>query len=184
MLQVYTSFLPLLERLDLMFDDLKLINEIADIDEKRVVVTEAKSAIKILSVNPKAKILVLSDIPSFPEGQILLQKGIKGYANTYIHKIHLDQAIQMIEDGNIWLYPSFMHEIISRAIPDPDQKNNILNKLTLREQETALLVASGKTNKEIAIELGITERTVKAHMSSIFEKIGVHDRFALAVMLK
>ncbi len=90
----------------------------------------------------------------------------------------------LIKSGNIWLYPSFMQELIAQSFVQTNSKNELLEKLSLREKETALEVAKGKSNKEIAIELNITERTVKAHLSSIFEKVGASDRFTLALMLK
>lgn len=183
MIQVYTPFSPLINRLEKIFDNLDIKNSIMDINEKHIVIAEARSALKILSENPKVKVFVLSDVPSFAEGQLLLYKGAKGYANTYIHLAHLSNAIQIINNGNIWVYPSFMTELVSHSMPDIDAKDDILNKLTLREQETALQIAKGMTNKEVAIELGITERTVKAHMSSIFKKTEINGRFTLALIL-
>ena len=55
--------------------------------------------------------------------------------------------------------------------------------LTERELQVLHLLAEGLSNKEIALALAITERTVKAHLSSIYEKLGVSDRLALAVLL-
>ncbi|UUA74872.1 helix-turn-helix transcriptional regulator [Cellvibrio sp. QJXJ] len=62
------------------------------------------------------------------------------------------------------------------ALPSAD-----LNLLTGRERAVAELVAAGKTNKEVARELDITERTVKAHLGASFEKLGVRDRLQLAL---
>ena len=59
----------------------------------------------------------------------------------------------------------------------------LLKRLTQKEQEVALLLKKGLSNKEIALHVGITERTVKAHLSSIFEKTGAKDRLALALVL-
>ena len=53
--------------------------------------------------------------------------------------------------------------------------------LTRREREVALLISRGSCNKEIAVKLKISERTVKAHLTSIFLKLGVSDRLQLAV---
>ncbi len=190
MVQVYTAFAPLLERIKTLFkkedfqEKLIIRNSIFEINEEDIVITDAATALKILSERADLKVMALSDMPSFSEGQVLLQKGIKGYANTYIHAQHLQQAIMLIKSGNIWLYPSFMQELISQSFVQTNSKNELLEKLSVREKETALEVVKGKSNKEIAIELNITERTVKAHLSSIFEKVGASDRFALALMLK
>ena len=55
--------------------------------------------------------------------------------------------------------------------------------LTPREQQIALAIADGRTNRDIAAKLGITEQTVKNHLTSIFEKVGVDNRLQLGLAL-
>ena len=55
--------------------------------------------------------------------------------------------------------------------------------LTTRERLVAEAIAAGKTNKEAARELDITERTVKAHLGAVFDKLGVRDRLQLVLLL-
>lgn len=59
----------------------------------------------------------------------------------------------------------------------------MLAALTQREREVALCVARGESNKEIARKLDLAERTIKAHLTGIFEKLGVRDRLRLALLL-
>jgi len=59
----------------------------------------------------------------------------------------------------------------------------LLNKLTEREYDIALHVASGESNKKIAQSCSITERTVKAHLSEVFQKLGIADRVKLALIM-
>ncbi len=149
-----------------------------------IILCDPESAAILLRHSPHLKTVVLSDTPSFPEGTKLLSMGIRGYANTYIHREHLIQAIESVQSGNVWLYPEFMQQMIRQvtaAIPD---RSTILDKLTEREAQTALLVCEGRSNKEIAVHLDITERTVKNHLTHIFEKLGVSDRLSLAILLK
>jgi len=190
MVQLYTGYAPLLKHIKILFSQ-KILDEklvvrsgVFEILPGDLVMTDSVTAMKILTERPELKVMALSDMPSFAEGQVLLQKGIKGYANTQIHYVHLKQAISMIQNNNIWLYPSFMQELISHSIDELDSREILLDKLSVRERETALEVAKGKSNKEIASSLEITERTVKAHLSSIFEKLDASDRFSLALMLK
>ncbi|MBV5337679.1 MAG: response regulator transcription factor [Deltaproteobacteria bacterium] len=68
--------------------------------------------------------------------------------------------------------------------PDKQKQHAALAKLTEREREVAVLVAHGECNKEIARELNIAERTVKAHLSTVFEKLDVRDRLQLAIHLR
>ena len=55
--------------------------------------------------------------------------------------------------------------------------------LTPREQQIAMAIADGRTNRDIAARLGITEQTVKNHLTSIFEKVGVDNRLQLGLAL-
>ena len=59
----------------------------------------------------------------------------------------------------------------------------LLNKLTHREYDIAVRVGNGENNKQIAKSCGITERTVKAHLTEVFQKLGVTDRLNLALVL-
>jgi len=184
MIQIYTPSSALLERMQKLLPELYVANGIFDINKDNVVITDVNSASKLLSERPELKVLALSDTPNFEEGQGLLQKGLKGYANTYIHLLHLNQALDFINTGNIWLYPSFMQELIDSTKKKVPKEEVILELLTAREKETALQVANGKSNKEIAQALNITERTVKSHLSSIFEKTKTGDRMSLALKIK
>ena len=64
-----------------------------------------------------------------------------------------------------------------------NQTPQILNDLSQREKEVALLVAKGETNQMIANDLDISYNTVKLHIASIFEKLGIRSRVALAILL-
>lgn len=183
-MQLYTDFSPLFKRIAAILPHIKVVNSSSGLKTSEdVTITDPKSALGLLERFDKIKLLVLSDNPNFAEGRILLQKGIKGYGNTYIHALHLMQALAMIKNGQIWLYPQFIQQLIKTMRLSPE-KDELLEKLTEREREIALFVSQGLSNKEIAIELNITERTVKAHLSAVFEKVGVHERLKLALMLQ
>lgn len=68
--------------------------------------------------------------------------------------------------------------VTSPATPAPRQQT-----LTPREQQIASGIAAGRTNRDIAARLGITEQTVKNHLTSIFEKVGVDNRLQLGLVL-
>ncbi len=184
MIQLYTKHLPLIERLSDIDVVFAMVSQIENLFADEVVIADPKAAQEILQKRRDVNILVLSDNPSFEEGSSLLALGIKGYGNSYMFTLHVQQAIAMLENGSIWLYPSFMQELITTITPEKSFKEPILNKLTEREREIALHVSQGYSNKEIAIALNITERTVKQHISHIFEKLNVSDRLSLALLLK
>lgn len=132
------------------------------------------------------KIVLCSNKPSYIEGFSMLPLGIRAYVNTYMAHVHIQDMLKAVKSGNIWLYPEFIQKMIEE-LAQPKKplhvKTSILDKLSERERQIALLVKEGLSNKEIAFKTEITERTVKAHLSAIFEKIGVRDRLSLALML-
>lgn len=151
--------------------------------------TNAKETIAdILALNPNAKILLLSREPNFIEGREYLALGIKGYANAHMQEVHFNDAVTSIKNGNVWLYPEFIQSMIvlmtKEASTSKDQNQNVLEKLTSKERDIANLIYQGLTNQEIAEVSGITLRTVKAHVSAIFEKTGVKDRINLVILMR
>ncbi len=135
---------------------------------------------------PRCYIFVLNGLPSYAEGMALLQHAIAGYGNTYMSKLHLHDALELISHGNIWLYPEFVQQMIghaSRIAPKGEVTHPKLALLTPKELEIAKLVGEGMTNKEIATIQAITERTVKAHLTAIYTKLEVADRLSLALMI-
>lgn len=181
---IHSGHQPLINRMEDITLDATAVSDVTALAEPTILITDPKTAPTLLKRTAQP-VIVLSDTPSYHEGSPLLALGMRGYANTYIHPDHLQQAITTIRSGNVWLYPEFMQQLIQQAthaIAQP--KLTVLEPLTERERETALLVREGLSNKEIASRLGITERTVKQHMSHIFEKLEVSDRFALAMLLK
>lgn len=128
-------------------------------------------------------VLLFSDQPSNTEGLELFKLGIKGYLNTFATVERIQQALTTIEAGSIWLGPSLMQAMI-QSTAQKSNNNHWQSSLTERECQVAESVLESKTNREIAEQLEITERTVKAHMHNIFEKLGVSDRLSLALKIK
>lgn len=132
------------------------------------------------------RVMILSMTPSFADAQKFLQLGAMGYGNAMMHEYHLHSAYQALEEGKVWLHPDF----ISLMIAQIRDKNNsiekslvVLDNLSKREQEVALMLGNGATHQEIADALEITVRTVKAHATSIYQKLDVKDRLALSLLL-
>ncbi len=134
------------------------------------------------------RIFLLSDQPGDEEGLTFLKLGIVGYANTYISPERLSEAVRVITSGAVWLGQKVMQRLILDSYARAREKvvsnsEKILGSLTKRERETANLVAQGQSNLEIASNLKITERTVKAHLSSIYEKTKTGSRLNLALLI-
>lgn len=110
----------------------------------------------------------------------LVDIGVEGYILKDSSSAELVRAIKHIYQGETYIQPDLIPALNSRLIHRDEDKEKI-EALTRRELEVLKLVAKGHFNKEIAIQLDISERTVKNHISSIFRKIDVSDRTQAAV---
>ena len=127
--------------------------------------------------------LVLSTHASDEEGHQLLVHGASGYAHTHLPAQSLSRILMSIEEGSIWMGRSLLQKLlqdIDQRLP-PVQANQWALGLSEREAEVAQHVALGQSNAEIAQHLQITERTIRAHLSAVFEKLHVQDRLQLAL---
>ncbi|MET1115676.1 MAG: response regulator transcription factor [Comamonas sp.] len=129
-----------------------------------------------------AKVLVLSNRPSDEEGRQLLARGACGYAHAQSGAEMLSQMLQSMAGGNIWMGRSLLQRLlrdVDARLPEP--QNHWAQALSPREQEVARYASLGESNAEIAERMSIGERTVRAHLSAVFEKLQVSDRLMLAL---
>ncbi len=131
-----------------------------------------------------AKVIVLHNKPEFQIVKKLLKHKISGYGNIMMDKTHILSAIKMANEDKIWLYPEFVSQLIMLVDNDLDTLDEKLEILTLREKDVAKLITKGCSNKDISEYLNISLNTVKVHLSKIFQKLNVKDRFGLTVLLK
>ena len=138
------------------------------------------TAIERLQVKqPQTAIVILT---TFNEDELMrqgLQAGARGYLLKDTDRNTLFNTIRAAARGETLLQP----EIVQKLLNMPGTKNKSISPvvqtdLTTREIEVLNGVANGQTSKEIAYHLGITERTVKAHLTSIYNKLGVDSRAA------
>jgi DNA-binding NarL/FixJ family response regulator len=141
----------------------------------------------MISAQKGTKVFVLSDRPNNEEGISCLRLGCVGYANSYIAHPRLNLAVQAVGSGLIWTGSSLMQHMIqasSAGIKNMEDGETgrpaLLAKLSKREYQVAALVAEGLQNSEVAQRLDITERTVKAHLSSSYAKTSTQSRLGLA----
>lgn len=130
--------------------------------------------------NDPLKVLILT---VYSEVEYLV-KAVDIGANGYILKdsgsAELKQAINAVIDEGSYIQPNLIPALNSRLI-NRDMDREKLASLTKREVEILTQVACGMFNKEIAVNLNISERTVKNHISNIFKKIDASDRTQAAV---
>lgn len=134
-----------------------------------------------------APLVVLSDQPDDDEALACFAAAAKGYCNAHALPEVLGRVADVVLQGGLWIGESLMQRLLqgtaripaAAAAPRPGW----IDLLTERERQVALAVAAGSSNKEIARQLGITERTIKAHTGAIFEKLGVRDRLQLSLLV-
>ena len=128
---------------------------------------------------PEAKILALGEKPPQREGSELL-RGIHGFVLYAQAKPKLAPALRALSNDHWWLpHTVFEHFAQLSAMSNRTQESA---RLTPREAQILALHMNRLSNKEIAGNLNITERTVKFHLAKIFDKLGVRDRHNAAEM--
>lgn len=182
----------------LEFDgDMKVILETGDGEECIKLLEKNKPDVLLLDINMPKKngIEVLSEIRKngsdlkvlmltvHNEVEYLIKAidiGVDGYILKDSESAELKKAIYTIMEGEKYIQPSLIPALNARLINIDEDKDKI-EQLTKREIEVLAKVAKGMFNREIAISLNISERTVKNHISNIFKKIQVSDRTQAAV---
>ncbi len=132
-------------------------------------------------------VVVLSDTPDDAEALTALSAQARGYCNSHAGPEVLAKVASVVSQGGLWIGEALMHRILSvqHLIPVPAAaaRPEWRVGLTAREVQVAELAAAGTRYKEIARVLLITERTVKAHIAAIFDKLEVRDRLQLALLV-
>ena len=136
-------------------------------------------------------LIVLADVPDEGEALAALAAGASGYCNGHAAPAVLTQVGLAVANGGLWVGQNLMQRLLSAtarglaASPGAKSADGAVwrERLTVREQEAAMLIAQGASNKEVASHMAITERTVKAHVGALLEKLGARDRLQLSLIV-
>ena len=132
----------------------------------------------------KAKVIVLTSFLDDDRLLPALEAGAAGYLLKNSQPAELARAVRAAQAGEAIIDPTAAARLV-HALSDPDRVRPTatpLDQLTGREREVLTLIAQGRANKRIALELGISEKTVKAHVGHVLAKLGVTDRTQAAVL--
>ena len=197
-----------LKRILSLEKDILVVGEAANGDDVIKVVERTKPDILLLDLKmpkgdvvqnllevgakyPSTRVIILT---AFSEEESVLNAakgGARGFVPKGVPSTTLLQAIKAVHQGSSWTdkeIPSWetFEEIAqgqSLAREAPTQFDESIRSLTKREMEILRLVAEGLTNEEIGKKIFISEKTVKTHLTNIFDKLKVNNRFKAALML-
>lgn len=134
------------------------------------------------------RVVVMSSNPNPRQTLAMLAAGAGGYCHALATPELFRRIAVVVANGGFWIGSEFLGQLtdsVSRSLQRTDSQvdSPALVDLSKREREVAIQVRNGASNKEIAEALDITERTVKAHLGSIFGKLGIRDRLQLILLL-
>ena len=132
------------------------------------------------------RVVVLSAAPGEADAFQALNAGAVGYCHLESAPEQLREVGLVVAHGGLWMPAELVQRLVALSVrtqPASDVARVNLEVLTPRERDVARHVAQGASNREVAAALDITERTVKAHLSAVFEKLAVRDRVQLALVM-
>lgn len=136
---------------------------------------------------PQIKVLILTTFDDEAFVGDAVRAGAKGYLLKDTPSNELAEAIRMLHKGYTQLGPGILEKAMQSqptSLTEAQADMSQFSELTPREQEVLQLIAAGKSNREIAGELYIAERTVKNHVNSILRTLEVRDRTQAALLVK
>ena len=136
---------------------------------------------QIKAQNPLIKIMMLTSFSDQDHVIPAIEAGASGYQLKDIEPDELVRAIKQLMDGENQLHPKATTHLLTHFNNRNKPEKTPLDELTKREMDVLKEIAKGKSNKEIALSLFITEKTVKTHVSNILAKLGLADRTQAAL---
>ncbi len=175
-------------------DDVELVGSAADGREALVLVEQLGPDVVLMDLSmpemdgveatavitqeyPDVRVVVLSSFSEHQRVLSALEAGARGYVLKHADPEQIIQAIRAVHIGGAPIDPQVARVLLDvRRSPSSSKA-----ALTEREEEVLRLVQAGMANKQIARQLGISERTVKAHLTKTFQSLGVSDRTQAAL---
>jgi DNA-binding NarL/FixJ family response regulator len=141
--------------------------------------TGLQAARELVAVLPELRILILSMHDNEEYFFEALSAGASGYVLKSAADRDLVEACRAAMRGEPFVYPGAVRALIREFLDAPRRERKLSDPLTSRESQVVKLIAEGHSNREIAAELVISEKTVERHRANILEKLGMHDRVEL-----
>jgi DNA-binding NarL/FixJ family response regulator len=173
-----------------LWDDVERTEpEVVLLDLDLVGLNQLSDMTKLSKLCTKTRVVIVSGAISQDMEWELLKAGVRGFCQHGSSPELLKQMLMAVQKGELWVRRAVTSRLLDE-IGNISSKNkayqaskDLLNRLTEREYDIAMHVASGERNKKIAQLCSITERTVKAHLSEVFQKLGIAGRVDLALLM-
>jgi two-component system, NarL family, nitrate/nitrite response regulator NarL len=138
---------------------------------------------ELLRRAPRARVVVLTGVRDIAEHRRAIRLGAAGIVRKENAADVLARAIEKVHAGEIWIDRTLAAQALAEltSVSGSNSEMERSRSLTSREREVTSLIAEALSNKEIARRLGITETTVRHHLTSIFSKLAMNDRLELAL---
>lgn len=130
---------------------------------------------KFREICPEIKILIISmhGMPQYVRSAFMA--GANGYLLKTADSNEFFLAIQTVLNGNRYISTELTGSVLNMFLLKNEERDNLLDQLTAREKEILICVAKGLSNKEIAAELNIAEKTVVTHRTNFMRKLSLHN---------
>ena len=138
----------------------------------------------VLGIVPSQKIIMLTVSEDGDDVTTALDRGATGYVLKGVGARALADVIRTVASGDRYVAPTLSAKLLSSRAPAAGSKSGLVANLTPREREVLELVAAGMSNKHVAIQLDLQEKTVKHHMTQIMTKLGAANRTEAAMVLR
>jgi DNA-binding NarL/FixJ family response regulator len=162
---------------DVCEPELTVLLEKADQTRPAVVILDTTSQVDFASITelrrrfPQIAVVLWTDSISVEVAHHAKAAGVRGIIRKDVSEDILIRCICTVSQGELWFERSLMNSLL--------QVREV--RLSPRERQLLRLVAQGLSNKQLAAELSISEGTVKVYLAKLFRKVGVHDRYELAM---
>lgn len=159
----------------------KLTPDIIVMDLLMPIMDGIEATKQITEITPEVKVMILTSMSDQDHAIPALNAGASGYLVKESDPDELILAIKKAVNGETYIHSKITAELMTALQTNRNSKQNTLDTLTHREKEVLKEITKGKSNKEIASSLYITEKTVKTHVSNILSKLNLQDRTQAAL---
>src|ERR1700756_3532704 len=170
---------PIVGELDVLLSDRELEYIVNDMNSPNGGMRPLR---EIRRIRPDMRLIVIG--PAGNDELVLdsIIGGARAYLDVTAGPRVVREAIEVVVSGSIWAPRRLLSRLIDRLLSSPEGSlNNLAPHLTIRERQVLDLILLARSNREIARELGIEERTVKAHVGRLMRKTGAENRIDLSM---